>query len=79
VLGLVAPDVGIGLGRGTSPAVALRYQHVMADRQGAIAAALDELVREAKNGNRPAGRARRGHDSPRRGSGKGQQAHDLRW
>jgi integrase len=38
----------------TSPTVALRYQHVMADRQGAIAAALDELVREAKNGNQPA-------------------------
>ena len=54
----------------TSPAVALRYQHVMADRQGAIAAALDGLVREAENGNRPAGRARRGHDGPRRGSGK---------
>jgi hypothetical protein len=28
----------------TSPAVALRYQHVMADRQAAIAAALDVLV-----------------------------------
>jgi integrase len=54
----------------TSPAVALRYQHVMADRQAAIAAALDGLVREAENGNRPAGRARRGHDGPRRGSGK---------
>jgi integrase len=54
----------------TSPAVALRYQHVMADRQGAIAAALDGLVREAENGNRPTGRARRGHDGPRRGSGK---------
>jgi integrase len=55
----------------TSPAVALRYQHVMADRQGAIAAALDGLVREAENGKRPAGRARRGHDGPRRGSGNG--------
>jgi integrase len=54
----------------TSPAVALRYQHVMADRQGAIAAALDGLVREAENGNRPAGRARGGHDGPRRGSGR---------
>ena len=32
----------------TSPAVALRYQHVMADRQGAIAAALDELVRRPR-------------------------------
>jgi integrase len=29
----------------TSPAVALRYQHVMAGRDQAIAAALDELVR----------------------------------
>ena len=28
----------------TSPAVALRYQHVMADRQGVIAAALDVLA-----------------------------------
>jgi integrase len=34
------------------------------------AAALDGLVREAENGNRPAGRARRGHDGPRPGSGK---------
>jgi hypothetical protein len=48
-----------------SPAVALRYQHVMADRQGAIAAALDGLARDAENGNRHAGRARRGHDGPR--------------
>jgi hypothetical protein len=39
----------------TSSAVALRYRHVMADRQGAIAAALDGLVREAENGKRPAG------------------------
>jgi integrase len=53
----------------SSPTVALRYQHVMADRQAAIAAALDGLVREAENGNRPAGRARGGHDGPRRGSG----------
>ena len=53
----------------TSPAVALRYQHVMADRQGAIAAALDGLVREAENGNRPVGRARRGHDGPQRETG----------
>jgi hypothetical protein len=29
----------------TSPAVALRYQHVMADRQAALAAALDGLAR----------------------------------
>ena len=31
----------------TSPAVALRYQHVMAGRDQAIAAALDELVQAA--------------------------------
>jgi hypothetical protein len=31
----------------TSPAVALRYQHVMAGRDQAIAAALDELVQTA--------------------------------
>jgi integrase len=37
---------------GTSPAVALRYQHVMADRQAALAAALDDLVRDATSGPR---------------------------
>jgi hypothetical protein len=31
----------------TSPAVALRYQHVMAGRDQAIAAALEELVQAA--------------------------------
>jgi integrase len=31
----------------TSPAVALRYQHVMADRQAAVASALDDLARLA--------------------------------
>jgi hypothetical protein len=31
----------------TSPTVALRYQHVMVDRQAAIAAALDDLARLA--------------------------------
>jgi integrase len=54
----------------TSPAVALRYQHVMADRQGAIAAALDGLARDAENDNRRRPRARSGHDGPRRGTGK---------
>jgi hypothetical protein len=53
----------------TSPAVALRYQHVMADRQGAIAAALDGLARDAQQAGRRRPRARRGHDGPRRGSG----------
>jgi integrase len=52
----------------TSPAVALRYQHIMADRQGAIAAALDGLVRDAQQGGRRRRRARGGHDGPRRGS-----------
>ena len=31
----------------TSPAVALRYQHVMADRQAQLASALDDLARLA--------------------------------
>jgi integrase len=34
----------------TSPAVALRYQHVMADRQAALAAALDGLARSIQEG-----------------------------
>jgi integrase len=54
----------------TSSAVALRYQHVMADRQGAIAAALDGLARDAEKKSRRRPRARRGHDDPWRGSGK---------
>jgi integrase len=33
----------------TSPAVALRYQHVMADRQAALAASLDTLARLASS------------------------------
>jgi integrase len=33
----------------TSLRVALRYQHVMADRQAALAAALDDLARDARN------------------------------
>jgi integrase len=54
----------------TSPAVALRYQHVMADRQHAIAAALDGLARDAQQPAGRAPRARGGHDGPRRGSGE---------
>jgi len=42
----------------TSPAVALRYQHVMADRQAALAAALDGLTRTAQARE---GDDRRGH------------------
>jgi hypothetical protein len=43
----------------TSPAVALRYQHVMADRQAALASALDDLARAV---TKPRGtqRARKG-------------------
>jgi hypothetical protein len=37
------------VGAGYTPAVALRYQHVMAGRDQAIAAALDELVQGAAN------------------------------
>jgi hypothetical protein len=33
----------------TSLAVALRYQHVMADRQAALAAALDGLARSMQS------------------------------
>jgi integrase len=53
----------------TSPAVALRYQHVMADRQAAIAAALDGLVRDAQQASRRSPRARGGHDGARRRRG----------
>jgi integrase len=53
----------------TSSAVAMRYQHVMADRQGTIAAALDGLARDAEKKSRRRPRARRGHDGPQRGSG----------
>jgi integrase len=38
----------------TSPTVALRYQHVMAGRDQAIAAALDELVQAAESLQEPA-------------------------
>ena len=54
----------------SSPAVALRYQHVMADRQGAIAAALDGLARDAEKKVRRRSRARSGHDGPWRGNRK---------
>jgi hypothetical protein len=47
--------------------VALRYQHVMADRQGAIAAALDGLARDANKKSRRRPRARRGHDEQQPG------------
>jgi integrase len=53
----------------TSSAVALRYQHVMADRQAAIAAALDGLASADAAARRPKGR-RKSHDAIReRGGG----------
>jgi integrase len=52
----------------TSPAVALRYQHVMADRQTALAAALDGLARAAGEGQEIL-TARRGHPTARRNPG----------
>jgi Phage integrase family len=54
----------------TSPAVALRYQHVMVDRQAALALALDDLARLATapaKGTVRARRARRGHGGVGRG------------
>jgi integrase len=44
----------------TSPAVALRYQHVMADRQAQLASALDDLAPS---------------DRPRQGQGEATQGH----
>jgi integrase len=53
----------------TSSAVALRYQHVMTDRQAAIAAALDGLASADGAARRPKGR-RESHDAIReRGEG----------
>lgn len=43
----------------TTPGVALRYQHVMADRQAALAAALDGLTRQAAPRRKGTQRARR--------------------
>jgi hypothetical protein len=36
----------------TSPGVALRYQHIMADRQAALAAALDGIARSIQDERR---------------------------
>jgi integrase len=52
----------------TSPAVALRYQHVMADRQAAIAAALDGLARSDAAARRPKGH-KESHDAIRQRGG----------
>jgi integrase len=50
----------------TSPAVALRYQHVMADRQAALALALDDLARLATAPAEGTQRARKGTQRARR-------------
>ena len=50
----------------TSPAVALRYQHVMADRQVQLASALDDLVRAATTPAKGTRRARKGTQRARR-------------
>ena len=50
----------------TSPAVALRYQHVMADRQAALALALDDLARLATAPAKGTPKARKGTQRARR-------------
>jgi integrase len=50
----------------TSPAVALRYQHVMVDRQAALALALDDLARLAIAPTEGTQRARKGTQRARR-------------
>jgi integrase len=50
----------------TSPAVALRYQHVMADRQAQLASALDDLARLATVPAKGTARARKGTQRARR-------------
>jgi integrase len=50
----------------TSPAVALRYQHVMADRQAALASALDDLTRAATVPSKGTARAWKGTQGARR-------------
>jgi integrase len=49
-----------------SPTVALRYQHVMADRQAALALALDDLARLATVPAKGTARARKGTQRARR-------------
>jgi integrase len=53
----------------TSPRVALRYQHVMADRQAALAAALDDLARDATTATQaePGGHVEGTTDNPAAG------------
>jgi Phage integrase family len=50
----------------TSPAVALRYQHVMADRQAQLASALDDLAWAATTPAKGTRRARKSTQRARR-------------
>ena len=50
----------------TAPAAALRYQHVMADRQAQLASALDDLARAATTPAEGTRRARKGTQRARR-------------
>jgi integrase len=50
----------------TSPAVALRYQHVMTDRQAQLASALDDLARAATAKPKGTRRAGKGTQRARR-------------
>ena len=56
----------------TTPAIALRYQHVMASRQAAIATAFDDLAEGRKKRSPQPRRARRGHGG-KRGSRRGDE------
>jgi hypothetical protein len=56
----------------TTPAIALRYQHVMANRQAAIATGLDDLADGRKKRPPQPRRARRGHGG-KRGSRRGEE------
>ena len=50
----------------TSPTAALRYQHVMADRQAQLASALHDLARAATAQAKGTARARKGTQRARR-------------
>jgi hypothetical protein len=62
----------------TSPAVALRYQHVVADRQAQLASALDDLARSATAPTKRTPRAHKGTQRARRRWGVDLMAATLR-
>ena len=63
--GATTKELMEGMGH-TSPAVALRYQHVMADRQAQLPSALDDLARAATAPAKGTARARKGTQRARR-------------